>query len=243
MKYCPLRNFTYGDPLECLGKSKSFLDKQYPKLGQIPFDRQRKCRSTIHVIGGRNLVIVKGAPDAIFGKCINQSSVEGAAKAEIEMDGQVHSFVYGNELRYNQDVDVATVTLDRNGQFSIENNLPANCTMNSKQIWNLSTNQFVPVSTVMYSPNYWDDQSGIGHRHVFFMLKDCINDESPNGMYNEFLKPELVAHKRVFEALGSKLKVADSDDQLSGIGFSTTKRNNVIVKVKGATERVLNVKF
>lgn len=175
--------------------------------------------------------------------CYSHRGGRSGFKAEIEMDDQVYSFVYSNELRRNQDVHVATVTLDKNGQFSIKNELPGNCAVDSKHIWNLTTNQFVPVSTVMYSPNYWDDQSGIGHRHVFFMLKDCINDESPNGMYNEFLKPELVAHKRVFEALGSKLKVADSDDQLSGIGFSTTKRNNVIVKVKGATERILNVKF
>jgi hypothetical protein len=74
-----------------------------------------------------------------------------------------------------------------------------------------------------------------------FMLKECINPESPNGFFNEFLKEELAKHKRVFEALGSKMKVADSDDQLSGVGFCLTKRNYVVVKIKGNIERIIKV--
>lgn len=163
-------------------------------------------------------------------------------RAEIEFDGNTYSFDYPDMLRQGNRVNVATVTL-KNGEFTINSMLPETNRVNSKEIWNLNTNQFIPVSVVMYSPNYWDEQSGIGNKHYFFMLKDCVNPETPNGFYNEFLNSELDKHKRVMEALGGKLAVAKADDQLSGIGFSSTQRNHIIVKVKGNTERTLKVTF
>ena len=162
-------------------------------------------------------------------------------KAEVEFDGEIHSYEYNQPVRGN--IQVAEVTLDKNGNFSIKDMLPGNSAITSKEVWGVKTNQFVPVSVVCYSPNYFDEQDGIGHRHLFFMLKDCVNKEEPNGYYNEYLKEELMKHKRVFAALGTKCHVVDTDDQLSGIGFSMTKRAELIVKVKGATERIMKIKF
>ncbi len=183
-------------------------------------------------------------PDGEYNLFVNQywGTLRGGFTAEVEFDGQIYSFAYTGVLKQGEKLIVAKVTL-KNGEFIIKGALPENNRVSTREVWGLNTNQFVPVSIIMYSPNYWDKQNGIGNKHYFFMLKDCVNPDTPNGFYNEFLNNELGKHKHVMEALGGKLAVAAAEDQLSGIGFSSTKRNSIVVKVKGKTERTLRVNF
>jgi hypothetical protein len=161
-------------------------------------------------------------------------------RAEIEFDGEIYSFDYPKAMQEKETIDVATVLFSRANGFSMKRSLDSS--VSSKVLWGKPTNQFHPVSAMMLSPNYWDEQQGNGNKHFLFILDGCINDEEPNGFFNEFLRNDLMPHKRVFEALGSKMKVSGEDPkQLSGVGFSSTKRNNVICKVTGHIQRTIKI--
>lgn len=212
----------------------------------VDIQRPNEDRSAIDNIAVENITWSdrNKMPDGEYNLFVNQywGTLRGGFTAEVEFDGQIYSFAYTGVLKQGEKLIVAKVTL-KNGEFTIRGALPENNRVSTREVWGLNTNQFVPVSIIMYSPNYWDEQNGIGNKHYFFMLKDCINPETPNGFYNEFLTNELDKHKHVMEALGGKLAVAAAEDQLSGIGFSSTKRNSIVVKVKGKTERTLRVNF
>lgn len=214
-------------------------------------DRDTKGKLDVDIISpGRNVAVeniawvnrhtMKNGKYLFFVRQFS-GSVKNGFRAEIEFDGQIYSFDYPHSMRSGEDVSVAEVTYE-DGKFTIKELLPSN--VSSNEVWNVKTNDFVPVSVICYSPNYWENvKNKTGHRHVFFMLKNCINDENPSGMFNEFLVQDLYEHRKVMEALSSKMRVEDSDDQLSGVGFATDKRAKVILKVTGNVERVLKIKF
>jgi len=216
--------------------------RRHPSSGMLDVDI---IHPTENVVAVENIIYtdIDKMPDGKYLFYVHNYNHRGGRtgfSAEIEFNGQLHSFEYDKELRQNEEIRVAEVIL-RDGTFTIKSLISSS--VSSRDIWGLKTNQFHPVSVLMFSPNYWDDQLGIGNKHYFFMLHQCVNATCPNGFFNEFLPESLMKHKRVFEALGSKMKVVESDDQLSGLGFSSTQRNSLICKIEGKVTRTLKVTF
>ena len=170
---------------------------------------------------------------------VNQFSDRGSKgfKAEIEFDGEIYSYEYNK--RVSGDVQVAEVTLDENG-FSIKHTLPES--HSSKEIYGLETNQFHKVKLLCLSPNHWGDNN-VGNKHYLFMLDECKSPVSIRSFHNENLIPELAAHRKVIEVLGSTNMIASTDKQLSGLGFNATVRDEVIVKLSGTHKRTVKIKF
>ncbi|MNY06186.1 hypothetical protein D3C86_1389330 [compost metagenome] len=150
-------------------------------------------------------------------------------------------YEYPKALGHKEWVTVATVTL-KNGAFSIKHNLTPACI--SQEKWGVKTEQFVKVNTLMFSPNHWDEQS-IGNKHWFFLLDGCANPEPCRGIYNEFLRGDLDKHRKVFEVLGSKTMCPPATEQLSGLGFSSTRGDSVVVQVQlgDVMRRTYNLSF
>lgn len=161
--------------------------------------------------------------------------------AEIEYEGQIYSYEYAKELKQGEDVLVAEITFSKKDGIKFMQSLDS--TVSSKQIWGIKSNCFTKVNVVMISPNYWDGQESNGNKHYFFMMDECKNEATPRGFFNEFLNEKLTPHRKVFEALGSKMRVEDDANQLSGLGFSSTQKNSVLAKVEGAVSRVVKITF
>lgn len=170
---------------------------------------------------------------------VNQYSDRGSKgfKAEIEFDGETYSYEYNKRVSGN--VQVAEVTLDENG-FSIKHVLPES--HSSKEIYGLETNTFHKVKLLCLSPNHWGENK-VGNKHYLFMLDGCKSPVSIRSFHNENLIPELVAHRKVMEVLGATNLIPSTDNQLSGLGFNATVKDELIVKLQGTHKRTVKIKF
>ena len=162
-------------------------------------------------------------------------------RAELELEGKLFTFSYPKGLRNDEKVTFVEVRLDENGTFSIISSLPHQ--ESEVTVWGIKTTKFHKTKMIMYSPNYWENSSMCGNKHIFFILDKCLNPETPRGFFNEFLKGDLKTHRKVFEVLGNKMTVASSNNQLSGLGFSFTQSDEIIVKVSGSFNRTIKVQF
>ncbi len=179
--------------------------------------------------------------DGIYTLMVHQynrrNSSNDGFEVEIDIQGTVHRIAYDKALKQTERITVATIQA-KGGEISILESMPTSQSV--RTTWALPTQTFHKVNVLMLSPNHWDDKV-IGNKHYFFMLDGCKNDDSARGFFNEFLKEELNAHRKVFEVVGGKMKVPESAEQLSGLGFSSTQKNSLLCRVKGSFARVVKI--
>jgi len=177
--------------------------------------------------------------DGIYKVMVNNFSKRSSSNVgfelEVECLGEIHGFTSAKSSPKKHELEL-TITVKNGQMVSI---LPSKTLQTESssmapgiEKWGVVTNTLVRVDTMMLSPNFWDEQE-IGNKHWFFLLKNCKNPNSTRGIYNEFLNSKLEKHRKVFEVLGSKTKCEPADEQLSGLGFSSTRKDKAIVIAKG----------
>jgi Ca2+-transporting ATPase len=79
-----------GDPTEeaiiaaalAYGMDKRELDKEYPRVAELPFDSDRKLMTTVHEVGGKLIAVTKGGCDFLLPLCQN---AEGSRAADANL--------------------------------------------------------------------------------------------------------------------------------------------------------------
>ena len=79
------------------------------------------------------------------------------------------------------------------------------------------------------------------------MLDNCKTTSDLRSFHSENLIPELAQHRKVLEVLGNTTMISkdskEKDKQLSGLGFNSTVKDELILKISGTHKRVIKVKF
>lgn len=214
------------------------------KMGILDVDMNAHRGTTRSPVENQSFV---RPPDGVYEFSVHNYSKRESTDVGFTMQvanaqGVIAEYNYPNAVRDNQSVKALTITLSRD-EIAIEAGDGMFRGDSSRELWGIKTETFVPVTTLLNSPNFWDDNA-TGNKHWFFILEGCRSDEAARGIYNEFLRPELDQHRKVFEILGNKTKCQPTSDQLSGLGFSSTKRDVATIRVKGKRlNTVFNVTF
>jgi Ca2+-transporting ATPase len=69
---------------EATGLSRPALEAEFPRIGELPFDSDRKRMTTLHRSGGGAVAFVKGAPEVVIARCRVESIDVEAVLSEAE---------------------------------------------------------------------------------------------------------------------------------------------------------------
>lgn len=212
--------------------------------GTLDVDMNAGCGTTREPV--ENVIWPSTVPNGPYRVVVNNFAYRESSNpgftVETECAGKVTHFSYNKIVRDKQDIHVCTLHMKGGAIERIEPGDPAvSSSAISQERWGLNTEKYVPVSSVMWSPNYWGTNA-VGNKHTFFILQGAQNDEEARGFFNEFLHPRLEPHRKVFEVIADKTKCRPSDEQLSGLGFSSTKPDQILVRATiGRSTKIFNV--
>lgn len=216
------------------------LHAHTPKGSHVAFNNKMGILDVDMNAGGaqsRNAVenlAFNNLEDGVYRIYVNQyrrrETIDIGFAIEVEFGGQVHQHSYPKSLKDGENVECFKLHVKKGELVKIETELAGGNMSQDK--WGVKTETLVPVVAAMYSPNHWGDNQ-VGAKHLILALKDCKNPGSTRGVYNEFLRPDLEKHRKVFEVLGAKTKCPASDEQLSGVGFTAARGDYVTVVVDG----------
>lgn len=97
-----------GDPTEIAlleaaqgaGFSKAALEREFPRIGEIPFDSDRKCMTTFHASPDRGVFsVTKGAVEVLLGKAVGFASPDGPRQLDKQEVTRISAKMAGEGLR------------------------------------------------------------------------------------------------------------------------------------------------
>lgn len=211
------------------------------KMGILDVDmnaaQRRDSRSPVE-----NLAFMQlrdGIYTIIVNNYMKKESVDNGFAIEVEYGGVLHQFGYAKAVRTGENVQALVLTVKSGKLVNVSHGAGLTGGSISSEKWGVKTETLVPVTIALNSPNHWDGEN-TGQKHWFFMLKGCKNPDAVRGIYNEFLRSDLEKHRKVFEVLGAKTKCPPTDDQISGVGFSSARGDTVTVVVNGRRPYTIN---
>jgi hypothetical protein len=213
------------------------------KMGVLDVDMNVRAESTAPVENLSWTTVLDGVYRIAVNQFSKRNSTDVGFTIEVAFNGNVQQFHYARAIGLRDTVHAMDIIV-QGGQI-VDIRLGAGLTGGSisQDKWGIKTETLVPVDTLMLSPNHWNG-AAVGNKHWFFILRGAKNPDPVRGIYNEYLRPDLHDHRKVFEVLGSKTKAPFADDQLSGLGFSSTQRATLTVVAKGADfNRAYQIQF
>lgn len=178
----------------------------------------------------------------IYVNNFSRRSANQAFEVEVETAEGLYTLSYDGSIHDGSTIVVATVNMV-NGKIASIGPTSNTIRMGSapRNVGGIGSNKFYPINIITESPNYWLGSSS-GIRHIMFLLEGVKTEEPVRAYFNEFLRPELQAHRKVFEMLGTATFIETANkDQVTGFGFNKQQSGTVFIRATGNTQRIYKV--